>query len=464
EVYLEGDVKYTIDYRVSGAIVSYDTHDEFYWNVIPFNSDVPIDLASFSIRFPSAWADSLAEYVAFAGRYGSRDEELVVSNRGTRYSAATTRRLNPGEGMTFAVRLHKGLAKASYLTSASSSTNSKVHPAWMRWLVLLPLGIGALILSIWNRLNPRRVKPDPIVTFYPPTGFSPAEVGTFYDHRVHQRDIISLLPYWGELGYIKIQPLSGSEHDMTFIKQKNLPDGSPSYQTHFFEELFKHSDVVLLSDLRHKFHQTMTSTSYKVYREVLSRPLYDESYRSVFHSWRTILAGLFCTMAGALLCAFGVILAGIGMILIGLILFILRAMEPRLSTHGQEMKHHLQGLRMWLADPDPEELTILLKKDPNYLYRMFPFAVAFGLDQSWQKRLGEFETLEPPIWLDTSAMALPTNAFTMGHLASAFQPRVISKVFTSTPPSSGGSGGSFSGGGFSGSAGGGMGGGSVGSW
>ena len=44
-----------------------------------------------------------------------------------------------------------------------------------------------------------------MVHYYPPEGLPPAEAGAFIDDKTDNRDIISLLPYWGGQGYLKIR-------------------------------------------------------------------------------------------------------------------------------------------------------------------------------------------------------------------------------------------------------------------
>lgn len=470
-IYLNGEQRYKISYDVDAAVVQYEDHDEFYWNVIPFNSDVESEIASFSIRFPEAWADSLTSYQAYTGRSGNKTADLFLKKTGAQFSAATTKPLGIREGITFAVHVPKGLVSSTVKPFVSKKAakkarqeSSKLFQTVSKWAVGIPIAIALFLLGLWNKVKPKsKLEKDPPLQYHAPVGFNPAEVGTFWDYTAHTHDIIALLPYWGDQGTIKIKPLEKSEGDMYFTKVAELPHDSYDYEFFFFNELFADGDVVLLSDLKEKFYTTMPKTASRIKKAVLKRPLYDEAYKRTFHNHWVTAGILFLIMFGiATMLIFEAFVAGIGMFLIAIVLLIIRVSEPALSTKGKEIKNHLKGLKKWLKDPAPDKLNNLMKEDPNYIFQMFPYAIAFGLDRSWQQSMDDMH-IEPPTWYDTSSIHMSTGGgYTMGRMISDFQPKEIGQVFNSTPPPA--NNGSSGGGGFSGSAGGGMGGGSVSSW
>ncbi len=51
------------------------------------------------------------------------------------------------------------------------------------------------------------------------------------------RDVISLILYWADKGYLKMK--EKGQKDMEFIKLKDIPDSEPRYQKTMFEALFK---------------------------------------------------------------------------------------------------------------------------------------------------------------------------------------------------------------------------------
>lgn len=82
-----------------------------------------------------------------------------------------------------------------------------------------------------------------------------AVVGYVIDGSVDDKDVISLILYWADKGYLKMKE-KGKE-DMEFIKLKDIPESEPRYQQTMFKELFKKKDQVNASSLQYKFADTV---------------------------------------------------------------------------------------------------------------------------------------------------------------------------------------------------------------
>jgi len=462
--YIIGRQQYDISYNVVGAILEYDNHHEFYWNVVGFESDAITERATFSIAFPQSWADSITQFRAFAGPKGVKTADINLNYNNGTITGSSVLPLQSREGITVAVSIPKGLIVHSSKTTAfnnSSKSNSpnKERPWWVKWLTAIPIALGGLLLLLWNSIK-RSPDPSDIPSqYYVPDDLSPAEVGTFYDYKVNRRDIISLLPYWGNLGYLEIE--SVSEDDMYFRKVKDLDSERPNYEHTYFDALFENRNSVLLSELKHALPSTMYTVSSKVKKEVQDLELYDAN-SLWWHKGFLILIGILLILSGILMMAIvESIVPGIGLLLIGMTSLVLHFIAPRLSQKGKEYHNHLSGLYNWLKDPDPQEMADLLDKDPNYLQHIFPYVLAFGLDESWEKRWDTFE-MAPPIWYSTYHRG--AHNVNYGQFTKQFQAHKIEQVFyTPKPPApSNGGGGGFSRSG--GMGGGGFGGGSTSSW
>ena len=55
-----------------------------------------------------------------------------------------------------------------------------------------------------------------------------AVVGYVVDGSVDDKDVISLILYWADKGYLKMK--EKGQKDMEFIKLKDIPDSEPRYQ------------------------------------------------------------------------------------------------------------------------------------------------------------------------------------------------------------------------------------------
>jgi uncharacterized membrane protein len=288
---------------------------------------------------------------------------------------------------------------------------------------------------------------------------SPAIVGTYYDNQVNKRDLISLIPYWGELGFLKIRPLHDEYGDMYFEKLKELSADRPDYEKEYFNELFKNSDSRLLSSLNESFYSTMARISGKVRKEILKNDLYHAPSYRVFHAGWMIAAFVLLTLMGILTIIFlQAILAGIGLIVLGIGCLIIHFVTPRRSEKGKEIYAHLRGFYHFLKDPNPEKLEELSRTKPNYLFAMFPYAIAFGFDKTWAKKFKD-TTVDPPIWSDHGGYyGAGAGMATFGRFSQDFNPQKIEQVFYSAPAGTdssgfGGSGGASVGGGYGGGGG-----------
>ena len=68
---ITGKKTYVIKYNISGALRYFTDHDEFYWNLLGFDWNVPILKFSSLITLPTNLQDSEIKYVCYEGSLGS---------------------------------------------------------------------------------------------------------------------------------------------------------------------------------------------------------------------------------------------------------------------------------------------------------------------------------------------------------------------------------------------------------
>lgn len=144
------------------------------------------------------------------------------------------------------------------------SVGTILYRWWMNnhWL-FYPLLVLLYVIWIWYKKG--RDKPITIVPqYYPPQNITPAEAGVLIDDKLHERDIIALIPYWASQGLITIDEIETTkmlglmkDTDYKFTKLKSLDNNVPSFEKKLFEGLFMSRREVLLSSLRLSFYQTM---------------------------------------------------------------------------------------------------------------------------------------------------------------------------------------------------------------
>ena len=458
-----GTQKFIIDYRVNKAILTYDGFDEFYWNVTGHEWDVPIENASFSLRFPPEWTEHIQEYKSYSGVRNDTTTQLFLDKSQGRITGSMKAPLGPKEGVTLVIRIPDSLIQGvPFLTNTNNSKGNKALTKTNHWLNLIPIGLALFLLRTWQRLGNKKPREDSgEEIYYPPDNISPAEVGTFYDNRVNRRDLISMIPYWGQQGYLKIK---ANGDKVILQKVQDLPANRPDYEHTFFNDLFELGSTVRLEDLKNSFYTTMSKVSKKINQQVLRLRLYDEKALKIFHSGWMIAAFLVLLLSGISSILLLNLFMGFGLIILGIMCLIIHFLQPKLSMEGIEFYKQLTSLKRHLEKPDEERLAQLLKEDPDYLNILFPYALAFGLDKNWEKQFDKLFT-KPPDWYIYDGPYYDGGMHDFGRFTRTFGPRKYEDIMYSTPaPAPSSSGSNFGGGFSSGSSGGGFGGGGGSSW
>lgn len=106
-----GTYTYRIRYRTTGRVGSFPDYDELYWNVTGNGWVFAIERAQVRIRLPARVR--FGDRAVYTGATGSREADArATAERPGDISFATTRRLEPGEGLTVAVAWPKGVVGA----------------------------------------------------------------------------------------------------------------------------------------------------------------------------------------------------------------------------------------------------------------------------------------------------------------------------------------------------------------
>ena len=241
DYYVDGSQTYVISYRVRLFDDGISQYDSLYYNVLPFGWGTSIDSAEIRIQMPKEFDQNKAEFLV--GGYGSvSDDRIRWSAAGTSIQGTLQGPLQLGEGVTFRVVLPEGYF-------VGEMNNNWALALMLLLMVAVPL--FSFLLFLFFGRDPRVVR---TVEFYPPEGISPAEVGYIVDGMVDQKDLVSLVIYFAEKGYLTIEELE----DKSFVlrKEKELPETAKTYEYTFFDGLFKEGDSVMLEDLKGEFYSS----------------------------------------------------------------------------------------------------------------------------------------------------------------------------------------------------------------
>ena len=229
---LTGSKDYIISYAYNIGKDPVKDSDEFYFNLIGNEWDTEISGIEFKITMPKDFDESGLGFSS--GPEGSEDSSNVsFSTDGNTITGRCSGTLNAGEGLTVRLQLPEG-----YFTGASSNFDMLMLAA-----IVLPVLFAVLTFIMWMRFG-KDEKTIETVEFYPPAGFNSAEVGFLYKGKAETNDVVSLLIYLADKGYIGIseiydgKPYSSKPKGFKLTKLKEYNGDNPNERL-FLSGLFR---------------------------------------------------------------------------------------------------------------------------------------------------------------------------------------------------------------------------------
>ena len=451
DVYLTGKQSYDLSYKVENPFVFEKNHTEFIYNIVA-DWNTTIDKVKYSITTPTDLDMPFNDYKIYTGLDGQDERNASIKKQGMIFYGETFRPLQKEENVTVAIKL-----PVDYIKRPEPPVSIfKKDYGWFA-----PLGLIVLLFNFFFKSRQEFGHDITGRVMYPPEGLSPAEVGAYHDNRVNVEDIISLIPYWAEKGKIKVMSneMHGNDKDLYFKRLEDLEPDAPEYQRRIFDALFEKDELILLSELKNNIYKIIYSASQDIKKSLLGKQMYDMDHYKRFHSGRMIAIGLVIILVGILIIIFTPYkLSGIALIPLGIVAFVIHFLRPKRSEKGLRYKAELDALKRTLETSSGEETARLIKENPNYFEKLYPYAIALGIDKTWLHKMQDHDVYAP-YWYGYYGHPHQSQ-ISMNDFSKSFSVPEIKSVFTSVPAgSSSGGGGGFSGG----SAGGGFGGGG-GSW
>lgn len=464
--FLQGEHRYQINYSVKGHIAAYEDFIELYWNPIPTDWNTRIENYSYELNFSKPLDLEFEDYKILSGAESSTENKATIQFADNTLKGRGLLPLKANEGVTLAVKLPADYVEVSLVADSAKDTQDRnrkpINNSPWTWIAS---ALGFLGLWQFRKQIDGSTRDEKTIRLqhYPPDDMSAAQVGYFIDHKANARDIMSLIPQWGAEGLINLKKIDG---DTLLSKKEDLPKDLPEYEHTLFDAIFKDGNHVNLSDLKYHLASQLYKAQMQLSKEHKQSDLYDEKSVKYLHSWRTVLAALAFIIFGALSIIFWLAIAlGAASILIGITLIIIYFTEAKHSATGTRIKNHLLGLEQFLTQHDGSDYPSLMEKDPKYFDKMFPYAVALGIDTKFLEKFSERVDYNPH-WYGYSDGNLSSDGMggSIKNFSQNFDVKEITSVFSSVKSSSGSGGGSFGGGGGGGSVGGGFGGGGGSSW
>ena len=360
-------------------------------------------------------------------------------------------------------------------------------------------------------VNPPEGNGAPDVAYDSPTSeMDPLMMGKLIDNKVDGSDITSMLYYWANKGYIKIN--MENKDDIILIRVYNqLPAGSPDYQVTMYNGLFKSGELVHVNSLTNKFFTTADAVTKQVNKR--SSNLYDVKSMAVAIAFG-LIGALLMALTPVLTAVFAInkhmflflplvmvvpavvvfalthtvrsrrlkykkpkmilLYAGVGALslaisaiylllvpshviellpnfLLGVVGFAIVMLSVTIISRSEDYNHKLNrivGFKDFIETVEKEKLEVMLESNPEFYYNVLPYAIVLGVSDKWEKKF-EGLTMQPPRWATGSSSNVILNVLVFNALMRNVNVS-IARSMLSRPSSGSHSGGSFGHGGHSG--------------
>ena len=503
---LTGPVTYKIKYSYNLGKDKTEDYDELYFNIIGTDWDTVIGNITFTIEMPKEFDETKIGFSS--GTYGKVENQAVTYQvENNTITGSYNEILEEKEGLTIRTELEEG-----YFVGAKLNLSGSIY-----FMYIIPLSCLLIAFLLWLKFG-RDKKVVETVEFYPPENYNSLEIAYLYKGKAEKKDIVSLMIYLANKGYIKI---SETEETALFSKTTGFKitklkeyDGNDASERLFLTGLFKRKDEVRKEDLENSFYLTMNEISQNMNTKENKEKIFEKNgftkpilivfmiltlittiavpsleigdtanfittlfvfgFYAMFFlvgimvpnlsftiMWTIIMLASFIPIVISL--PFWSILQMEPTILIGFIIgmlsfigiIVLYKIMPKRTDYGIEILGKIKGFKNFLETAEKEKLEAMVSQNPTYFYDILPYTYVLGISDKWIKKFESIAT-EPPTWYDSS------STFDMIVFTSFMNKTMTSagSAMSSSPSSSGGSGGSSGGG----SSGGGSGGGGGSSW
>ncbi len=234
DTYVNGYKEYAISYNYDLGADYNEGYDEFYLNLIGSSWESSFENVKFTVIIPYA-GDDMKIYLT-DGSYGSQSfsgsAEAYVDGEYT-YLIGTVAHLDPGQALTVRIELPD-----SWYEGAREIKDNRA-----RFSVIMSAVSVALVLiafAFWSKYGKDKRL---IITaqYDAPEGFTPLAVGYVADGTVDDKDITSMIYYWADKGYLRIEEPKKNRFEFVRTIQE-LPQDCPSYERRLFRAFFRKAD------------------------------------------------------------------------------------------------------------------------------------------------------------------------------------------------------------------------------
>lgn len=491
---------YRIKYEYAITKPSSEEKNGIFLNAIGFGHQADMEDVQVIIKLPDGFIGSQTK--CYTGSYGTKNpnNNFVVNGN------TVTLNLD-------SMRYETGITFNFFFEEGVLSVKPDMTPYW---IIIVACVILAFLVAV-KFLAFNKDGLTPVTNVEAPDEMDPLVMGKLIDNKVDKSDVTSLIYYWANKGYIKID--LSNESDITLIRiNQSLPLSAPNYQKRMYKALFGKKDMVKINSLACSFYSTVDAVTKEVNAE--NSKLFDGksmgfavlfallggllmALTPIILALTTVSSSLFmiaplfmiipaflifaitqsvrqnrlkytkkkitlvyCAVIAlaAVFCAIYVlftpsyIIEIIPKIIISAIGFAIVMLSTLIISRTPayiEKLNKIVGFRDFILHTEKEKLEMMLEENPELYYKVLPYAIVLGVSSVWENKFAAL-TVAPPSWCTNSYRNSAFNVVVFSSMMHRVNNN-MTNTFISRPASA--SSGSFSGGGHGGFSGGGHGGG-----
>ncbi|MDR1538695.1 MAG: DUF2207 domain-containing protein [Clostridiales bacterium] len=244
---------------------------DFFLHSVSATCEVKVEAASFSVHMPHPFKEDTLKF--YYGDMQDLPADVKYEIEGNTLKGKVNGSIAAGDSITMSLQLPEG-----YFASAKTLEDTSM-PMSLYFLFIIP--VEALSFWLFHIFKGRKL--FPALEYYPPKGLTPADMGYMIDGSADQLDMVSLILYWADKGYLDIIELpkqkdARKKKAYVFRKLCSLEPDAKAYERYMFDMMFAygHNDMVSTAELRNSFYFAMQSAAEKLEKS------YEEAYDKIF--------------------------------------------------------------------------------------------------------------------------------------------------------------------------------------
>jgi hypothetical protein len=377
-----------LTYLVRNAAVFGADHDELRWPATDPN--LALDAAEVRIALPRTVGDYKAQAFTTSATNGhpvalwSSTGALPMQVDSADILTGSPGPLPDGVVITVSASLRKGV-----ITPPGSITRAGWYVGANR-IVLLPL-VTLLFMLALRRLRP--TVPRSVVAVYePPSGLTPAEIGTLIDDTVDPRDIAATLADLAVRGFLRFDAITASDSGdhqpdfkITLLRPQEEWTGLAPHEHTMLFHSFYGGHWTQLSSLKLRFPSIVP-----LFRDSVMSALQEKG----FYTWLRFSPWILCqvglgVMAAAVIGAQATGFASLfdspsvalaSLAISAVIIFALGGKLSSKSRLGRHVWAEVRGFQEFLDRVDADRMQRLT---PDLYEKYLPYAMALGVERGW---------------------------------------------------------------------------------